>query len=184
MWVWVCMWSSSRLARSWNRGVAVDSQWHHRALKLNYWPLGSSLGRTTPKQLAAVGFCSPHCHFKALLSPECNHLVFTFTSCEIMCFWTAESKLSSSGNWQHWLLVQTLKVICLLCPDNQNQRHEACCWNTTKPLWQEVGIDGWRATCLTLTPETEVCILSPTNRQHWFLFTMTTILLELPKLKP
>lgn len=84
MYAEVCMWSSSRLARSLNRGEAVDSQWHHRALKLNYWPLGSSLGRTTPKQLAAVGFCSPHCHFKALLSPECNQPVFTFTSWNIV----------------------------------------------------------------------------------------------------
>lgn len=37
---------------------------------------------------------TPHCHFKALWSPECNRPVFMFISREISCLRTAASKMS------------------------------------------------------------------------------------------
>lgn len=99
-WCMTCMQSVYvELAGNLNRGLAADSKWHHRALKLTHWPLGSSLGRTAPKQLAAVGAST--LPFQSFIEPTMQQLsIYVHLLRNIVVFelWNRNRKLVVSSN--------------------------------------------------------------------------------------
>lgn len=137
----VCVWSSSRLARSLNRGVAADFQWHHRALKLTYWPLGSSLGHTTPTAGCSGSLLST-LSFQSFMEPRMQppsiymHLLWNivFVNCRIKTVLIRKmtALVVSSNTWSEMLTLSW-----------QPKSQARCCLNTTKPLRAEVRVDAW-----------------------------------------
>lgn len=81
--------------------------------------LSASWLSTRPQQLASLGVCSPHSHFKALWSQNVTAQYLLSPHVELLCFRAETSLLNNNSNSQHRLLIQTLRGKRWLCFDDQ-----------------------------------------------------------------
>lgn len=77
----------------------------------------------------------------------------------------------------YWAKTSHSCVNYICCLSRTKEKVVQHCYSAAKCFGEEVRMDEWSTQFVNLTQETFVHIPSPTNRQHWFVLTMTTIFL-------